>query len=303
MTKRVVLIENQGILRVRHRQLVIEPCDAEKSSIPLEDMGVLILDNPAIMLTQAALVGCVESNVSIVICNKQHNPITTVVPSQANARHRKILGEQIASSEATKNRLWKEIVRAKIEGQGSVLTIAGKSGTRLVLLKREVKNGDPENREAQASRYYWRHLYGPDFRRNHKGKGINILLNYGYALIRASVARAIVSAGLNPSLGIHHSNQYNAFGLADDLMEPFRPVVDLKVFRLTVKGSVPKLNHEIKGELCKILTEQFLVDKAEFSFFPALQRYVASVYRYLTRKDKCLMMPHPVSLAGSGQCG
>ena len=178
-----------------------------------------------------------KNNVAIVFCDEKHLPYSLLLPlSDANTLHNKFLRQQIGLSKPTKKRIWQQIVVQKVKQQVKTLEKAGKKTDQLTRLCQKVKSGDPDNVEAQAARKYWNLLFGETFRRNTDEPGINSLLNYGYAIIRAMVARAIVGSGLHPALGIFHQNQYNGLCLADDLMEPFRPWVDFLVYKWVLKN-------------------------------------------------------------------
>ncbi|MBI5893695.1 MAG: type II CRISPR-associated endonuclease Cas1 [Deltaproteobacteria bacterium] len=257
MIKRIIEISNPARLSLKNQQMVVEREGFETTTVPIEDLGVLILDHPAVSHTHGLLTACSENNVAVVICDRKHMPSAVFLPLDGNSLHSKTIAEQIQIKEPTRKRLWQEIIQAKIRGQSKVLHQAVGDGSPLPQFAARVRSGDPENLEAQASRIYWQKLFGPDFRRDPDGSGINILLNYGYAIMRAAVARAIVSTGLHPSLGLHHHNQYNSFCLADDLMEPLRPAVDMKVYELckTLTGE-PELTPDTKRFILEILNRK-----------------------------------------------
>jgi len=238
MIKRIIDISEPAYLHLKNQQLLIDKNGETVGSIPIEDLGVLILENPQIVITQMAIIACQKNNVALVFCDNRHLPYSLLLPvSDANTLHNKILRQQIEMTMPTKKRLWQQIVVQKIQQQSKTLERAGKNIQQLHKLAKKVKSGDPENIEAQAAKKYWNLLFGDDFRRNIDEPGINSLLNYGYSIVRAMIARAIVGSGLHPALGIFHKNQYNGLCLADDLMEPFRPWVDWLVFNHVMKNS------------------------------------------------------------------
>ncbi|MDH4320405.1 MAG: type II CRISPR-associated endonuclease Cas1 [Desulfobulbaceae bacterium] len=254
MIKRIVDISDRAYVRLNAQQLLIEKAKEIVGRIPVEDLGVLILDNPAIVMTQAAIVACQKNNVVVVFCDEKHLPYSLTLPiSDAHSLHHKVLRQQIEISVTTQKRLWQQIVRHKIRRQAQTLLAAGGNSRVLENLAGRVKSGDRENHESQAAQLYWRLLMGDNFRRQRDAEGVNALLNYGYSVIRAAVARAIVGGGLHPALGIHHHNQYNGFCLADDLMEPFRPWVDLVVYRLREDGRPLEINKQSKQLLLGML--------------------------------------------------
>ena len=233
MIKRIVEIANPAYIKARHKQLIIEQNGAVAAQLPAEDLGALILAHPAIALSQAVLALCQENKAVVVFCDARHLPSSVLLPLHGgHSLQQKVLQQQIAASEPVKKRLWQQIVRHKIKQQARTLELSGAPNESLLLLANRVSSGDKHNVEAQAAQKYWRLLFGADFRRDPGGGGINSCLNYGYALLRALVARSICASGLHPALGIHHHNQYNPLCLADDLMEPLRPWVDYRVWQL-----------------------------------------------------------------------
>jgi len=238
MIKRIIDISDPAYLHLKNKQLLIVKNGETVGSVPIEDLGVVILENPQIVITQMAIIACQKNNVAVVFCDDKHLPYSLLLPvSDANTLHNKILRQQVEMTRPTKKRLWKQIVIHKIQQQIRTLEWAGKNASQLQRLATKVKTGDPENIEAQAAKKYWNLLFGDNFHRNIDESGINSLLNYGYAIIRAMIARAIVGSGLHPALGVFHKNQYNGLCLADDLMEPFRPWIDWLVFSFMVKNA------------------------------------------------------------------
>src|SRR5581483_5620609 len=194
--KRIVELSSQAHLRLRDNQLIIER--SETVQVPIEDLGILILDHHSITHTQQLLCACWQNNVAVVVCAERHLPGALLLPLEGHSIQSRIIANQINVGEPAKKRIWQNIVRAKIRGQARVLdSIVGDSAPLLAYVDK-VKSGDPDNIEAQVARIYWQRLFGPDFRRQQGHSGINILLNYGYAIVRAAVARALVGAGLHP---------------------------------------------------------------------------------------------------------
>ena len=219
MIKRIIDISEKSYLHIKNNQFLITRGEETIGSIPVEDLGIVILQHPAIVISQAAIISCQKNNTALVFCNERHLPYSIILPiSDANSLHTKIIQEQVNVSVPTRKRLWKLAVQQKIACQIETLQKLGKLTAPLQKLKENVRSGDPKNVEAQAARKYWTLLMGKSFRRDINLDGINSLLNYGYSIIRAMLARAIVGAGLHPALGIHHRNQYNGLCLADDLL-------------------------------------------------------------------------------------
>ena len=254
MIKRTIDISRPGYLYVQHQQLCVDRDDETVARVPVEDLGILILAHPAIVVTQAVITLCQQHNVVVVFCDGKHLPISVALPLwEGHSLHTKILRSQISMTEPTRKRLWREIVQEKITQQIVTLEKAGVGATGLRRLRNSVKSGDSSNCEAQAARQYWPALMGETFRRDNETGGANSLLNYGYAVVRAMIARAIVGTGLHPALGLHHSNQYNGLCLADDLMEPLRPWVDWEVFKMTRRDPTPEVNKTSKQALLGLL--------------------------------------------------
>ena len=254
MIKRTIEVSSpRAHLSVKDRQLVVSVDYEQEGRAPLEDIGVLILDSVSLTCTQAALASVAENEGVVVVCGKNHAPAGLLWPMAANT----VLAERIALQarvkEPQKKQLWRRIVQAKIRNQGAALPQDAPVRERLAEMARKVRSGDPENLEAQAAKIYWSELFaGQDFRRSRDGPPPNNLLNYGYMAIRAACVRAICAAGLHPALGLHHKNRYNPFCLADDLMEPYRPLVDMRVRQLVDQG-VRELDREGKRQLLALL--------------------------------------------------
>jgi CRISPR-associated protein Cas1 len=252
MIKRIIDISEPAYLHITNSQLLIDKNEKTIASIPIEDLAIVVLENSQIVITQALIIACQKSNVALIFCDEKHLPYSLLLPiSEGNTLHNKILRQQVEMGKPAKKRLWKQIVNHKINHQIKTLEKAGKSIVQLQRLNTKVKAGDPENIEAQAAKKYWGLLFGNEFRRNINEPGINGLLNYGYAIMRAMIARAIVGGGLHPALGVFHQNQYNGLCLADDLMEPLRPWVDWLVYNFATRSEVSKL--EVNSETKQLL--------------------------------------------------
>jgi CRISPR-associated protein Cas1 len=253
MIKRIVDISEPAYLHQQHQQLLIDKQGVTVAKLPIEDLGVLILQHPAIVLTQALIISCQQNNVAVVFCDARHLPYSVILPlSDGHSLHSKIVQQQVSLSLPVKKRLWQQIVKQKIAGQARQLD---KNSLALERLAANVKSGDEGNLEAQAAQKYWPLLFGAQFRRDTDAEGLNSLLNYGYAVIRGVIARAIVGAGLHPALGVQHSNQYNGLCLADDLMEPFRPWVDLLVYQIAQQHPLLEINQHTKKPFLRLLSQ------------------------------------------------
>ena len=294
LIKRIVAVTQPGYVRYRKGQIVIEHDGDELGTVPCEDIGALVLEHPQITITRGALSRCLEFNVVVLLCDERHMPVALLQPMQANTLHARTLRSQISVRESVHNRIWKQVISSKIRHQASIVDRYQGDARHLFSLAKRVSSGDKGNLESQAAKVYWRSLFGTEFRRRLDGDGINSLLNYGYAVIRASVARAVCAAGLHPALGIHHSNQYNAFALADDLMEPLRPVVDSVVFEIVSGGEAGgsiELNPDLKIQLLSLIAQECVIESRQMPLMVALQRYIASFRRVLFGEEKTIVFP------------
>jgi CRISPR-associated protein Cas1 len=295
MIKRIIDISEAAYVRLRHQQLVIEKQSEIVGQVPIEDLGVLILQHPAIVLTQQLIVACQKNKVVIVFCDEKHLPYSLILPiGEGHTLHNKILKQQIAISEPTRKRLWQQIVQHKIKEQEQTLVMLNKESTRLNYLTTQVKTGDSGNCEAIAAQAYWKLLFGKAFKRDADLDGVNSLLNYGYAIIRAAVARSVCGAGLHPTIGLFHTNQYNALCLADDLMEPFRPWVDYVVYQMASTNSEVTINQQSKQTLLGLMSEAVLYKKKTMPFMVALNYLMADLKRCYS--DGIKTLPYPLLL-------
>jgi CRISPR-associated protein Cas1 len=295
MIKRIIDISEAAYVRLKHQQLVIEKQSEIVGQLPIEDLGVLILQHPAIVLTQQLIVACQKNKVVIVFCDEKHLPYSLILPiGEGHTLHNKILKQQMAISEPTRKRLWQKIVQHKIKEQEQTLVMLNKESTRLSFLSTQVKTGDSGNCEAIAAQAYWKLLFGKAFKRDADLDGVNSLLNYGYAIIRAAVARSVCGAGLHPTIGLFHTNQYNALCLADDLMEPFRPWVDYVVYQMASTNSEVTINQQSKQALLGLMSEAVLYKKKTMPFMVALHYLMADLKRCYSNGIKTL--PYPLLL-------
>lgn len=287
-------------LSVANRQLVIERPEQPKATLPIEDLGVVIVDDLRATYTQAVFIELLEAGATVMVTGRDHLPAGMMLPLDAHhvqtERHR----AQVEASEPVKKRAWQTLIRSKIAQQGVVLThFTGEHGG-LLPMSRRVRSGDPENLEAQAAQRYWPRLFGKDFRRDREVEGVNALLNYGYAVVRAATARAVVAAGLIPSLGVFHSNRSNPFCLADDLLEPYRPFVDWRVKLLADESgeNAPRLDDRAtRAALLSLFNETVLVSGRRMPLLLALHASAASLCRALTGGEPTLALPEGLPLA------
>ncbi|NQU22567.1 MAG: type II CRISPR-associated endonuclease Cas1 [Candidatus Nealsonbacteria bacterium] len=296
MIKRTVEISREPAhLSVRNDQLVLKRNGDAVGQIPCEDVGVVLVDQPQTTYTHSALTRLADCGATVVLCGRDHLPVALVLPLADHSEVVWRINEQLAVKRPLKKQLWRQIVRAKIRGQAKNLAEGTAARKRLVQLAREVKSGDPKNAEAQAARIYWAQwLPGEEFRRDRDLPGVNAMLNYGYAVARAAVARALVAAGLLPAIGLHHCNRSNAFCLADDLVEPLRPMVDHRVRDMRQQG-LEELTQQTKAELLRLLTDRVQVGDETGPLMVNLHRMVASLVKCFQGKTKRLEILKPVS--------
>ena len=280
MIKRVLCFENPARLSLKLAQMVVELQDVTRT-LPIEDIGVVILDHKQITITHALIDALLANNVAIVTSNDKHLPVGLMLPLDGNTLQSERFRAQIDASEPLKKQMWQQTIVAKILGQAHVL------GTQLIehnnMLKwaKDVRSGDTENMEARAAAFYWRNMFEKDaFIRDPQGLPPNNLLNYGYSIVRAMMARALVGAGLLPTLGIHHHSRYDAYCLADDIMEPYRPFVDMKVLEMWKKGNITNdISSEQKRELLGVTTMDVSISGHRSPMMLAIQTTAQSVQK------------------------
>lgn len=295
MLRRTIEFSTPGTrLSVALRQLVIERPEMPKATLPIEDLGVLIIDDARASYTQSVFIELLAAGATVMVTGRDHLPVGMMLPLDAHhvqtERHR----AQVTVSEPVKKRAWAAIISAKIAQQGAVLAHFTGNDDGFVPMAKRVRSGDPDNLEAQAAQRYWPRLFGRDFRRDRDADGVNALLNYGYAVIRAATARSVVASGLIPSLGVFHRNRGNPFCLADDLFEPFRPFVDWRVRRLIDDhdGKTPPLDDKAtKAALLSLFNETIVIGGRRNPILVAIQLSAASLARVLTGEGKDLALP------------
>lgn len=262
MLKRTLFFSTPFCLKLRDNQMIIHTKEAPdmQKSVPVEDIGVVVLEHPQTSVSLPLLSALSDNNAAVIFCGDNRLPNAMLMNLDSNRTQGESYRAQLDASEPLKKSLWKQIVEAKIRNQAALLRKLGKEGDRLKPYYRNVKSGDTDNREGIAAKIYWTELFGRNFIRDREGAEPNNLLNYGYTILRAAVARSLMGSGLFPALGIFHRNRYNAFPLADDPMEPYRPYVDALVYKLYTQGA-SQLTKEVKGELLRILFADTRFDK------------------------------------------
>ena len=312
MIKRTLCFTNPAYLSLKDRQMEIRLPEVEKSdmpdalkvgsvrTIPIEDVGVVVLDNKQITLTQGLLEALLENNCSVITCDSRSMPVGLMLPLCGNTLQSERFRDQLDASLPLKKQLWQQTVKAKIDNQMAVL--ARCAGAETGCMRRwaaDVRSGDPDNLEGRAAAYYWKNLFRglswlSGFTRDREGMPSNNLLNYGYAILRAVIARSLVSSGLLPTLGIHHHNRYNAYCLADDMMEPYRPYVDELVYGIVVEygADIPDdITKDLKMRLLGIPVAEVRIGGKRSPLMVAATQTTASLYKCFTGEMRRIAYP------------
>jgi CRISPR-associated protein Cas1 len=264
----------------------------EVGRVPLDDIAALIANAHGLSYTNNLLVALAERGAPMVLCAANHNVVGMLWPLDGHHQQAHRFEAQIAATLPTRKKLWAAIVKSKLLNQSAVLQATGAAHMPVQALAKQVRSGDPDNLEAQGARKYWGLLMGPLFRRDQQADGVNALLNYGYTVLRAATARAVVAAGLHPSLGLHHSHDNNAMRLVDDLMEPFRPVIDWTVWQLQNSGPCV-VNADTKRALVQSLYQDLLTDGGRTPVLVAVQKLSTSLVQVLLNERQTLDLPLP----------
>ena len=308
MIKKTLLFSNPAYLSLRNGQLVIQIPEIEKNdklpeedkrmterTIPIEDIGVVVLDNRHITFTTGAMEALLENNAAVITCDSRSMPVGLMLPLCGNTLQNERFRDQIDASLPLRKQLWQQTIRQKITNQEIVLKKYTETETRCMKVWAEdVRSGDTENHEARAAAYYWKNLFPeiPNFVRGREENPPNNLLNYGYAILRAVIARALVGSGLLPTLGIHHHNRYNAYCLADDIMEPYRPYVDELVVQLIRQNyNYTELNKELKAKLLSIPVLDVCIEGKRSPLMIAASQTTASLARCFRGETRILSYP------------
>lgn len=309
MIKRTLYFGNPSYLSLDKAQLVLRLPEVEKNetlpeqykkeisaSIPVEDIGIVVLDHKQITITQALMEALLENNAALITCDNTHHPTGLMLPLCGNSIQNERFRAQLDATEPLKKQLWAQTVSQKIKNQAAMFGSKNIDNSYLVPLYRNVKSGDADNAEATAAAHYWGNIFSrlpvSGFKRFREGLPPNNYLNYGYALLRATMARSIVGAGLLPTLGIFHHNRYNAYCLADDLMEPYRPYVDKVVYALIEeRGLTEELSKDLKALLLRIPAMDVLIDGEKSPLMNATQRTAVSLVKCFNGEQRKLLYP------------
>lgn len=296
MIKSTLYFGNPAYLSIRNNQLIIKLPEIEKNdtlpdsfkkqsiiSRPIEDIGVVLLDNKQITITAGTLEALLENNCAVISCDSKSMPVGLMLPLYGNSTQNERFRDQLGASLPLKKQLWQQTIKMKIDNQASVLfDCTGAEVRNMRVWANDVRSGDPDNLEARAAAYYWKNLFPQikDFTREREGIPPNNLLNYGYAILRAVVARGLVTSGLLPTLGIHHHNRYNAYCLADDIMEPYRPYVDELVVDIVKSGvDITELSKDLKARLLSIPVLEVKINRKRSPLMIAVGQTTASLYK------------------------
>jgi len=295
MIKRTLYFGNPAYLKTINEQLIIEMQDTgETKQVPIEDLGLLILDHQQITITQAVIAKLLANNTALITCDNTHHPVGLLLNLDGNSLQSQKFKAQVEATVPLKKQMWQQTVMAKIENQQALLQAERCEYKLLNTYAKDVKSGDSENHEAKAAAYYWKRIFPEHlvFRRERYGPPPNNLLNYGYAILRAIVARSLVASGLLPTLGIFHRNQYNAYCLADDIMEPYRPFVDKVVCNIVrMNGKFLEMTTGMKKELLTIPAMDVIMDNQKSPLMNAVQRTTASVAKCFEGSTRKILYP------------
>lgn len=308
MIKKTLSFSNPAYLSLRNRQLVIQLPEVERNdtlpeafkrdairTIPIEDIGVVLLDNKQITITQGVLEALLDNNCAVITCDSSHMPVGLLLPLEGHTLQSERFRAQLDASLPLKKQLWQQTVQAKITNQATALhRLYGCEVGNMRAWASDVRSGDPDNYEARAAAYYWQSFFPqyPTFVRGREGEPPNNLLNYGYAILRAVVARALVGSGMLPTLGIHHHNRYNAYCLADDIMEPYRPYVDTLVAEVvSKKPDITQLTTDIKAQLLTIPTLDVVIENKRSPLMVAVTRTTASLAACFAGESRKIAYP------------
>lgn len=301
MIKRTLYFGNPAYLRCHNEQLKIEipvanmlPERDRTATIPIEDIGVVILDNSQITITHHLIHRLLENNCALVTCDDKHMPAGLMLNLEGNTLQQERFDAQLAASVPLKKQLWMQTIEFKIRNQSVVLKQRGIKNENMEHWAASVKSGDSANHEARAAAYYWQNVF-PDelfFSRDPDGASPNNLLNYGYAILRAVTARSLVGSGLLPTFGIHHANKYNAYCLADDIMEPYRPYVDKVVLKITdTDPTVNELTKELKAQLLMVPAMDVSIAGQSSPLMVAMQQTTASLAKCFLGETRKIIYP------------
>lgn len=295
MDRIIEIAQDNRYLAIDRGFMVVYENAQEVGRVPIDQIGAVIANAHGLTYSNNLLVRLAEQNAPFVVCGVNHVPASIMIPLENHHLQGDILTAQAKMKQSAADRFWKDIIQAKLTQQAEVLKTCSKPDAPLRYMAKQVKNGDPENLEGQGARYYFQTLFGKDFRRDRAQDGINAMLNYGYTILRSAVVRAITGAGLHPSLGIHHQNQYNAMRLADDLMEPFRPLVDFCVYRMTDEDEFGSVTPEVKKRLVALLSRTVKTEERECEIAYLISNLAVSLQKCVMGEADGLSLPESMT--------
>ena len=291
MIKRTLFFSKKHALTTKLEQLVITNSDAISKTVPIEDIGFIVIENQETYISIPTLSKLASNNVSVIFCDNKHMPQSMLLNLDSHHIQQELFSYQINASQPLKKQLWQQIITYKIENQAVLLNKQGIKNTPLNHYKSKVLSGDSDNREAVAAAYYWKNIFDFNFKRERKGTYPNLFLNYGYIVLRAAVARALSGSGLLNTIGIHHHNKYNAFCLADDIMEPYRPLIDAKVLEIIKNYDEQDLITPIKLDLLSVLTQTVYFEDTKSPLMVAISRTTSSLQQCFSGKSRKILYP------------
>lgn len=300
MIKKTLFFGNPAYLSVKNLQLVVKRIDPDTKeevtrTVPIEDIGVVVLEDRQITITNVALDALMQNNCAVITCDDKHMPAGMLLPLEGNTVQNERFGNQIEASLPLKKQLWQQTVQVKIRNQASVLQrMSGVEIGCMLAWANDVKSGDSDNLEGRAAAYYWKNIFPnlPGFTRDREGEMPNNMLNYGYAIVRAVIARALVASGLLPTLGIHHHNRYNAYCLADDIMEPYRPYVDEMVINI-MRSDIDygELTPELKRQLLSLPVTEVMIGGQRSPLMVAASQTTSSLCKCYSGELRKIIYP------------
>lgn len=293
------IAENNRYLSIAHGNICIKEADKTLGQIPLDLLACVMLTAPGVTVSKQFLTVMGEENIPVLIMGKNYLPVSIALPVSSHYKQLTIAEEQVKAGEIIKKQIWQKIIISKIQNQAQALEkcvlpadpSVMKHIEKLKFLAQRVRSGDKDNKEGQAAQIYWQALFGKSFYRDQDEEGINAFLNYGYAVVRAVCARSICASGLLPQFGVHHHNQFNAFCLADDLMEPFRPFLDCLVFEYIKENEIPLLDTKAKRHLSTILQCPLYLQEEESTLLPIALKAAQALYKSYCTKQVLLEFP------------
>ncbi len=271
--------------------MIIKEGEDEIARVPLDDISAVIVTGYGVTHSSNLLTALAQRGIPFVLCASNHSPVGILWSLDGNFHQAKRMAAQLQSKRPLQKRLWQQIIRCKLGMQASVLKALAKPHIPIESLIKKVRSGDPDNMESQGARRYWKLLFGPDFRRDRNANNINAVLNYGYTIIRSATARSIIAAGLHPSLGIHHCNAYNPMQLVDDLMEPYRPIVDINAYQLDKENHELVINEQIKQTMLRLLYKDIPTSLGLTPIMNSMHRLSTSLAQAYLGKHKTLELP------------